>query len=183
MSTFDFNNNRDCQGFIALILDDYCPTQLEGIDALIIGDAIKSCKENNIELTGNSIYYECCLISINNLISNLNDIKEYDLENFIRDAEMTEFEAKNLKNFLDNTERFELGNGIFECWCNGSLDSSIFLVESNITEEDRFAMQKLNEVTECFSDFQDEIGGYVRNLDELLQCEIKLEVNEPDICD
>ena len=63
------------------------------------------------------------------------------------------------------------------------MDSSIFLVESNITEEDRFAMQKLNEVTECFSDFQDEIGGYVRNLDELLQCEIKLEVNEPDICD
>ena len=68
MSTYDFNNKEDCQGFIALILDDYCPTQLEGIDALIIGDAIKSCKENNIELTGNSIYYECCLISINNLI-------------------------------------------------------------------------------------------------------------------
>lgn len=176
MNTYDFNNKEDCQEFIALILDDYCPKQLEGIDAVVIGNAVKSCKENGYELTGNSIYYECCLIAINNLRDRLEDIKKYELDCF---DELSSYEFACVENFLNNTEKLE---GLFDWYCNGSLDSSIFLVESNITEEDRFAMQKLNEVTECFSDFQDEIGGYVRNLDELLQCEIKLEVNEPDIC-
>lgn len=177
MNTYNFDNKEDCQEFIALILDDYCPKQLEGIDAVVIGNAVKSCKENGYELTGNSIYYECCLIAINNLRDRLEDIKKYELDCF---DELSSYEFSCVENFLNNKEKLE---GLFDWYCNGSLDSSIFLVESNITEEDRFAMQKLNEVTECFSDFQDEIGGYVRNLDELLQCEIKLEVNEPDICD
>ena len=177
MNTYDFNNKEDCQEFIALILDDYCPKQLEGIDAVVISNAVKSCKENGYELTGNSIYYECCLIAINNLRDRLEDIKKYELDCFDK---LSSYEFACVENFLNNKEKLEV---LFDWYCNGSLDSSIFLVESNITEEDRFAMQKLNEVTECFSDFQDEIGGYVINLDELLQCEIKLEVNEPDICD
>lgn len=181
MNTYDFNNKEDCQDFIALLLDNYLPKQLEDIDAIVLGNAIRSCKENNIELTGNSIYYECCLIATNNLVSRLEDIKNYEIEGYYE--QLNPYEIDCIEDFLNNTDRFELGNGLIECYCNGSLDSTIFLVESNITEEDKFAMQKLNEVTECFSDFQDEIGGYVRNLDELLQCEIQLEVNEPDICD
>lgn len=177
MNTYDFKNKEDCQEFIALILDNYCPKQLEGIDAYVINDAVKSCKENGYELTGNSIYNECCVIATNNLVIRLEDIKNYELDWF---DELSSYEFACVENFLNNKEKLE---GLFDWYCNGSLDSSIFLIESNITEEDKFAMQKLNEITECFSDFQDEIGGYVINLDELLQCEIKLEVNEPDICD
>lgn len=177
MNTYDFNNKEDCQEFIALILDDYCPTQLEGIDAIVLGDAIRSCKENGIELTGNNIFNECCIVALTNLIDRIEDIKNYDIDNF---KELTWFEYDCVNSFLNRTEPIE---EIFDWYCNGSLDSSIFLNECKITDKDRIAIQKLNEVTECFSDFQDEIGGYVKNLDELLEYEVEFEVNEPDICD
>lgn len=177
MSTYDFNNINDCQAFIGLILDNYCPKQLEGIDAILLGDAIRSCKENGYELTGNQIYYECCVIATNNLILRLEDIKKYELDDF---EELTSYEFNCVENFLNNTEQIEK---IFDWYCNGSLDSSIFLNIGIITSEDRIAIRKINEFTECFADFQDEIGGYVKNLDELLECEIEFEVNEPDICD
>ena len=180
MSTYDFNNKEDCQGFIALILDDYCPTQLEGIDALIIGDAIKSCKENNIELTGNSIYYECCLIATNNLVSRLEDIKNYEIEDYYE--QLNPYEIDCIEDFLNNTDRFELGRGIFECYCNGSLDSGIWIYEDVLSSREINALQKLNELTDCFTDFQNEIG-YVNSLDDLLMLPIEIEVNEPDICD
>ena len=48
MSTYDFNNINDCQAFIGLILDNYCPKQLEGIDAILLGDATRSCKKKRL---------------------------------------------------------------------------------------------------------------------------------------
>lgn len=180
MNTYDFNNKEDCQEFIALILDDYCPKQLEGIDAYVIGDAVKSCKENNIKLTGNSIYYECCLVATNNLVSRLEDIKNYEIEDYYE--QLNPYEIDCIEDFLNNTDRFELGRGIFECYCNGSLDSGIWIYEDVLSSREINALQKLNELTDCFTDFQNEIG-YVKSLDDLLMLPIEIEVNEPDICD
>lgn len=180
MSTYDFNNKEDCQEFIALILDNYCPKQLEDIDAVVVADAIKSCKENNIELTGNSIYYECCLIATNNLVSRLEDIKNYEIEDYYE--QLNPYEIDCIEDFLNNTDRFELGRGIFECYCNGSLDSGIWIYEDVLSSREINALQKLNELTDCFTDFQNEIG-YVNSLDDLLMLPIEIEVNEPDICD
>lgn len=180
MSTYDFNNNRDCQDFIALLLDNYFPKQLEDVDAIVLGEAIRSCKENNIELTGNSIYYECCLIATNNLVSRLEDIKNYEIEDYYE--QLNPYEIDYIADFLNNTDRFELGKGIFECYCNGSLDSSIWIYEDVLSSREINALQKLNELTDCFTDFQNEIG-YVKSLDDLLMLPIEIEVNEPDICD
>lgn len=180
MNTYDFNNKEDCQEFIELILDDYCPKQLEGIDAVVIGNAVKSCKENGYELTGNSIYYECCVIATNNLVSRLEDIKNYEIEGYYE--QLNPYEIDCIEDFLNNTDRFELGKGIFECCCNGSLDSSIWIYEDVLSSREIYALQKLNELTDCFTDFQNEIS-YVKSLDDLLMLPIELEIKEPDICD
>lgn len=180
MSTYDFNNKEDCQDFIALLLDNYFPKQLEDVDAIVLGEAIRSCKENNIELTGNSIYYECCFIATNNLVSRLEDIKNYEIEDYYE--QLNPYEIDCIADFLNNTDRFELGKGIFECYCNGSLDSSIWIYEDVLSSREINALQKLNELTDCFTDFQNEIG-YVKSLDDLLMLPIEIEVNEPDICD
>lgn len=180
MNTYDFNNNSDCQDFIALLLDNYLPKQLEDIDAIVLGNAIRSCKENNIELTGNSIYYECCLIATNNLVSRLEDIKNYEIEDYYE--QLNPYEIDCIEDFLNNTDRFELGNGLIECYCNGSDDSSIWIIENVLSSSEINVMQILNELTNCFYDFQNEIG-FVKCLDDLLMLPIEIEVNEPDICD
>lgn len=180
MSTFNFNDKEDCQEFIALILDNYCPKQLEGIDATVLEDAVRSCKENGFELTGNNLYRECCYIATNNLVSRLEDIKNYEIEDYY--DELNPYEIDCIEDFLNDTDRFELGNGLIECYCNGSLDSSIWIYEDVLSSREINALQKLNELTGCFTDFQNEIS-YVKCLDDLLMLPIELEINEPDICD
>lgn len=177
MSTYDFNNKKDCQAFIGLILDNYCPKQLEGIDATVLSDAVRSCKENGFKLTGNRIYNKCCTIAVDNLICRLKDINVYELDLF---ETLASSEYSIVENFLYKAE--DKVSEALGWYCNGSEDSSIFFDDSNLTNEDLFAIQKINEITLCFTDFQEEIG-YVNGLDELLECEVKLEINEPDICD
>lgn len=61
---------------------------------------------------------------------------------------------------------------------NGLQDSQISLIDDEITDTYRDAIVVLDEQTNCFSDFQDNVGGYVLSLQEIIDKHLIIETVE-----
>ena len=117
--SYNFNNVEDLKAFIADLLDGYVPTQLDIFDNYTIESAIRSLKENGIELTGNNLFSECVNILnydiSQDIISEINNSDAW---------EVSSDEIKIIKNFdLNDFER----SNIFDYYANGTLDSHIYM--------------------------------------------------------
>lgn len=76
---YDFNNVNDLKSLISVLLDGYVPYQFEQFSAEIIEEAIKSLKQDEIELTGNIISGEAVKLGMFYADNRLDDLLNDDV--------------------------------------------------------------------------------------------------------
>ena len=153
VDTYNFSEKTDLRHFISILLDDYCPDQLEGIDSDLVYDAIKSLKQENLELTGNMIYTEAIYIGVNKTNKQIINWREY-----LDEMEISQYEINKLDKFANKLRAGGLlEEGIIEYFANGSMDSSVYLSPS-IDLDDKEALKILNAKTDILEDLSENIG-------------------------
>lgn len=167
MAKFDNLSIEDLREFIRLLTGDtYFPEQLLDFDAITLADAIRYLQENNstknsyTPVNANNIYKVSAAIEIDNLHHRLEDIKNYELD----DMDISDADRKNIEEFMSHIDTLvnpESSHCMFDVNANGLQDSQISLIDDEITDTYRDAIGVLDEQTNCFSDFQDNVCGMV----------------------
>jgi hypothetical protein len=167
MAKFDNLSIEDLREFIGLLTGDtYFPEQLLDFDAITLADAIRYLQENNstknsyTPVNANNIYKVSAAIEIDNLHHRLEDIKNYELD----DMDISDADRKNIEEFMSHIDTLvntESSHCMFDVNANGLQDSQISLIDDEITDTYRDAIVVLDEQTNCFSDFQDNVCGMV----------------------
>lgn len=184
MAKFDNLSIEDLREFIGLLTGDtYFPEQLLDFDAITLADAIRYLQENNstknsyTPVNANNIYKVSAAIEIDNLHHRLEDIKNYELD----DMDISDTDRKNIEEFMSHINTLvnpESSHCMFDVNANGLQDSQISLIDDEITDTYRDAIVVLDEQTNCFSDFQDNVGGYVLSLQEIIDKHLIIETVE-----
>lgn len=184
MAKFDNLSIEDLREFIGLLTGDtYFPEQLLDFDAITLADAIRYLQENNstknsyTPVNANNIYKVSAAIEIDNLHHRLEDIKNYELD----DMDISDADRKNIEEFMSHIDTLvntESSHCMFDVNANGLQDSQISLIDDEITDTYRDAIVVLDEQTNCFSDFQDNVGGYVLSLQEIIDKHLIIETVE-----
>lgn len=184
MAKFDNLSIEDLREFIGLLTGDtYFPEQLLDFDAITLADAIRYLQENNstknsyTPVNANNIYKVSAAIEIDNLHHRLEDIKNYELD----DMDISDTDRKNIEEFMSHINNLvnpESSHCMFDVNANGLQDSQISLIDDEITDTYRDAIVVLDEQTNCFSDFQDNVGGYVLSLQEIIDKHLIIETIE-----
>lgn len=184
MAKFNDLSIEDLREFIGLLtVDTYFPEQLLDFDAITLADAIRYLQENNstknsyTPVNANNIYKVSAAIEIDNLHHRLEDIKNYELD----DMDISDADRKNIEKFMSHIDtliNLESSHCMFDVNANGLQDSTISLIDDEITDTYRKAIYVLDEQTNCFSDFQDNVGGYVPSLDEIIDKHLVIETVE-----
>lgn len=128
----NFDDINDVRWLLSAVLDDYVPRQLEGFDSDLIYDAIQQLKFENIAITGNSLFAECCGIAIAKVRSEIQEMASYkdynDYATFDFDENEKTIIEEYINNCKDNGKDNDICEGcIFNVYANGSLDSGIYI--------------------------------------------------------
>ena len=184
MAKYNDLSIEDLREFIGLLTGDtYFPEQLLDFDAITLADAIRYLQENNsarnsyTPVNANNIYKVSATIEIDNLYHRLEDIKDYELN----DMDISDEDRKNIEEFMSHIDTLvnpESSHCMFDVNANGLQDSQISLIDDEITDTYRDAIYVLDEQTNCFSDFQDNVGGYVPSLQEIIDKHLVIETVE-----
>ena len=147
---YDFSYARDLRHFIGLLLDDYCPTQLKIFDSDIVYDVIKELKQFKIELTGNRIFRECCLVCNASLNKDLEQLKENlsytDMDDLSRE------EKEIIKEFLDS---YKGDYDLVEFDCSGQC--STIWIRDNLTDSELNACKIIDNYFDVFKNLEDRV--------------------------
>lgn len=167
MAKFNDLSIEDLREFIGLLTGDtYFPEQLLDFNAITLANAIRYLQENNstknsyTPVNANNIYKVSAAIEIDNLHHRLEDINNYELN----DMDISDEDHKNIEEFMSHINTLvnpESSHCMFDVNANGLQDSQISLIDDEITDTYRDAIVVLDEQTNCFSDFQDNVCGMV----------------------
>lgn len=95
--------------------------------------------------------------------------------------DISDADRKNIEEFMSHIDTLvnpESSHCMFDVNANGLQDSQISLIDDEITDTYRDAIVVLDEQTNCFSDFQDNVGGYVLSLQEIIDKHLIIETVE-----
>lgn len=160
VDAYNFSDKSDLRHFISILLDDYCPYQLEKIDSDLIYDAIKKLRDEKLELTGNLIYMEAVCFGVSNADQQIRNWREY-----IDETEIAEEQIIILDKFANKLENGGLiENCIIDYFANGSLDSHVYFTPY-ISSEDKTALKILNANSDILKDLSDNISLDISDLE------------------